>query len=163
MTNPTREKMDSFGGLYDEDEQNMDETSKKYLTFFADDQGFAIDSDYVIEIINEFSITHLPCVPDFIKGIINLRGQIIPIMDMRLRLGRTEAERTRYSCIVVIAVHSISIGLFVDRVSQMIDLDLDQISPTPENHQDEFVDGISRVDRDVYLMVDCNRLIINMD
>lgn len=162
MTSEITEKKENINAFAEEGEETAHADSRKYLTFFSDDQGFAINSKYVIEIINEFSITHLPCVPNFIKGIINLRGQIIPIMDMRLRLGRMEAEYSREACIVVIAVNAISIGLFVDRVSQMTDIEDDQLSATPESHQEEFVKGIGRIDQEVYLMLDCERLLTNI-
>ena len=133
--------------------------SKKYLTFVSNGLGFAICSDYVIEIINEHFITHLPRVPDYIKGIINLRGQIIPIMDVRLRMGHPEAALTKETCIIVITVNDNSIGLFVDKVLHMIDLSDDMISEPPVNNRQEFVNGITHVSDAVYLLLDCELLL----
>ena len=133
--------------------------SKKYLTFVSNGLGFAICSDCVIEIINEHFITRLPRVPDYIKGIINLRGQIIPIMDARLRMGHPLAEITKETCIIVISVNDVSIGLFVDKVLHMIDLTDDDISEPPVNNNQEFVNGITHLNNVVYLIIDCELLL----
>ena len=133
--------------------------SKKYLTFVSNGLGFAICSDYVIEIINEHFITHLPRVPDYIKGIINLRGQIIPIMDARLRMGHPAADYTKETCIIVISVNDVSIGLFVDKVLHMIDIADEAISEPPVNNSQEFVNGITHAHDVVYLLLDCELLL----
>lgn len=133
--------------------------SKKYLTFVSNGLGFAIPSDYVIEIINEHFITHLPRVPDYIKGVINLRGQIIPIMDVRFRMGHPAADYTKEACIIVISVGDVTIGLFVDKVLQMIDIADNAISPPPLSNRQEYVNGITHTDDVVYLLLDCELLL----
>ena len=147
--------------FFSEDEEAAEfvSDSKKYLTFVSNGLGFAICSDYVIEIINEHFITHLPRVPDYIKGIINLRGQIIPIMDARLRMGHPAAEHTKETCIIVISVNETSIGLFVDKVLHMIDISEEAISEPPVNNRQEFVNGITHVNDVVYLLLDCELLL----
>jgi len=147
--------------LYNENDFEIDviSESKKYLTFVSNGLGFAICSDYVIEIINEHFITHLPRVPDYIKGIINLRGQIIPIMDARLRMGHPSAEHTKETCIIVISINDVSIGLYVDKVLHMIDLTDNDISNPPVNNNQEFVNGITHVNDVVYLLLDCELLL----
>lgn len=137
------------------------ESSKKFLTFMSDGLHFAIDTDYVIEIINDFSITHLPKTPSFIKGIINLRGQIVPIMDARLRMNRSEVEYGREACVIVISVDNVSVGLLVETIQQMIDVLETQVSPPPVNNQQEFVSGIVRINGIVYLILDCPLLLDN--
>ncbi|MEA4987065.1 MAG: chemotaxis protein CheW [Anaerovorax sp.] len=146
---------------FDEDfEQSKDtETSKKFLAFTSDGLHFAIDADLVIEIINGHAITHLPKTPDFIKGIINLRGQIIPIMDMRLRMNRAEIEYGREACIIVISVENISIGLLVESVSQMLDIYESQICAPPLSTHQDIVNGIARINNIVYLLLDCQLLL----
>ncbi|MCL1809358.1 MAG: chemotaxis protein CheW [Clostridiales bacterium] len=133
--------------------------SRKYLTFVSNGLGFAIPSDYVIEIINEHFITHLPRVPDYIRGIINLRGQIIPIMDARLRMGHPASDHKKETCIIVISVNDNSIGLFVDKVLHMIDIPDDAISEPPVNNNQEFVNGITHINNVVYLLLDCELLL----
>ena len=149
--------MDLF---YDEDTDVQAVTdSKKFLTFVSNGLGFAIASDFVIEIINEHSITHLPRVPGYIKGIINLRGQIIPILDVRMRMGHPIVEYTKEACIIVISVDQNSIGLFVDKVLQMVDIADAMINDPPQNNQQEYVNGITHLDDAVYLLLDCGLLL----
>jgi len=147
--------------FYDEDDESVGfvADSKKYLTFVSNGLGFAICSDYVIEIINEHYITRLPRVPDYIQGIINLRGQIIPIMDVRMRMGHPVIEHTKENCIIVICVNDVSIGLFVDKVLHMIDISDDAISEPPVNNKQEFVNGITHMNDVVYLLLDCGLLL----
>ena len=142
-----------------EDAAELSHDSKKYLTFVSNGLGFAIPSDYVIEIINEHFITHLPKVPGYIKGIINLRGQIIPIMDARQRMGHPRAEPTKETCIIVISVDNVSIGLFVDKVLHMIDIPNNAISEPPMNNTHDYISGLTHISGAVYLIVDCELLL----
>jgi len=145
--------------FYEETAVEAVSDSKKYLTFVSNGLGFAISSENVIEIINEHFITRLPRVPDYIKGIINLRGQIVPIMDARLRMGHPMAEHTKETCIIVISVGDVSIGLYVDKVLHMIDLYDDNISAPPESSNQEFVSGITHLNNVVYMILDCGLLL----
>ena len=159
MTQVDQTIQNNLFDIENEDEVEAVSDSKKYLTFVSNGLGFAINSDFVIEIINEHFITRLPRVPDYIKGIINLRGQIIPIMDARLRMGHPRAEITKETCIIVISVNDVSIGLFVDKVLHMIDLTDDDISEPPVNNNQEFVNGITHLHDVVYLIIDCELLL----
>lgn len=136
----------------------QEENTEKFLTFLSDGLYFAVDIGYVIEIITSYSITHLPKVPDFVTGIINLRGQIIPIIDIRIRTGRPRIEYTDKSCIIVLEVQSMMIGILVDEVSHVIDVSINDISPTPVNNRQELVNGIARVGDTVNLILDCEYL-----
>lgn len=111
----------------DMDEVGEIEVEKeRFLTFRSADLTFAVNTKYVIEIITNHSITTLPMVPEYIKGIINLRGQIIPIVDIRLRLGKPsiDMENNESNCIIVLDIDSISVGIIVDSVSQVVDSEL---------------------------------------
>ena len=147
--------------MYFDEETDIQLTSdsKKYLTFVSNGLGFAIPSDFVTEIINEHSVTHLPRVPGFIKGIINLRGQIIPIIDVRMRMGHPMVEYTKEACVIVISIDQNSVGLFVDKVLQMVDIVDDMINDPPQSNQQEFVSGITHLDDAVYLVLDCKLLL----
>ncbi len=113
--------------------------SQKYLIFNTDNLKFGIDANSVVEIITSYSITFLPMLPDFVRGIINLRGQMIPILDMRLRLGKEARE----DClIIVLNVGGTQIGLLVDSVDQMLDIPKEDILPTPVNHNQKLVSGM---------------------
>ena len=82
-----------------------------------------VNASYVVEIIINHALTSLPMTPDYVKGIINLRGQIIPIIDIRLRIGHPDAETDSTVCIIVLDIEGTQIGILVDRVAQMVDID----------------------------------------
>lgn len=111
------------------------------------------------EIITNHTITIIPLVPDYVKGIINLRGQIIPIIDIRLRMGKPSIDYTSTTCIIVLNIDDTNLGIIVDSVQQVIDIDKAQISPIPtENHQ-ELINGmISLSERSVLLFLDHEQL-----
>ena len=139
-----------------------DEISQKYLMFLSDGLDFAVTASYVMEIITNHDITTLPMVPDFIKGIINLRGQIIPIIDIRTKMGKMEGEATNYSCIIVLNINNIYLGIYVDTVSQVTDIDKNNISPPSPHNRQELINGmVSMPDGKTLLLIDCEKLIEN--
>ena len=132
--------------------------TNKYLIFVTDNLKFGINANSVVEIITNYSITFLPMLPDFVRGIINLRGDMIPILDIRLRLGKPEKE----DCLVVVLnVDGTQIGLLVDSVDQMLDIPKEDILPTPVNHTQKLVNGmVSLPDGSGTMMVlDCEELL----
>lgn len=113
--------------------------TQKYLIFNTDNLKFGIDANSVIEIITNYSITFLPMLPDFVRGIFNLRGDMIPILDIRLRLGKESRE----DCLVIVLnVDGTQLGLLVDSVDQMLDIPKEDILPTPINHNQKLVSGM---------------------
>lgn len=135
-------------------------TEERFLTFQSDGLTFGVSTNYIIEIITNHMITMVPVVPSYVKGIINLRGQIIPIIDIRLRMGKMDIDYTSASCIIVLNCDSISIGIIVDAVEQVLDIDSSKISPVPAKNQQELVSGmISLQDGSVVLILDCEGLI----
>lgn len=138
------------------------EAMERYLTFHTDNLIFGVSTNYIIEIITNHVITAMPMMPNFVKGIINLRGQIVPIIDIRLRLGKPAIEYTNASCVIVLNVNSIYIGIIVDAVEQVLDIDYSRISPVPANNREELVSGmISMPDNHVVLLLDCETLVNN--
>ena len=115
--------------------------TQKYLIFNTDNLKFGIDANSVVEIITNYSITFLPMLPDFVRGIFNLRGDMIPILDIRLRLGKESKE----DCLVIVLnVDGTQLGLLVDSVDQMLDIPKDDILPTPVNHTQKLVGGMEK-------------------
>ena len=113
--------------------------TQKYLIFNTDNLKFGIDANSVVEIITNYSITFLPMLPDFVRGIFNLRGDMIPILDIRLRLGKEGRE----DCLVIVLnVDGTQLGLLVDSVDQMLDIPKEDILPTPINHNQKLVSGM---------------------
>lgn len=132
--------------------------TKKYLIFNTDNLKFGIDANTVVEIITNYSITFLPMLPDFVRGIFNLRGDMIPILDIRLRLGKESQE----DCLVIVLnVGGTQLGLLVDSVDQMLDIPNKDILPTPVNHTQKLVNGmVSLPDGSGTMMVlDCEELL----
>lgn len=135
-------------------------STERFLTFSSNGLNIGVSTNYVIEIITNHSITMLPLVPDYVKGIINLRGQIIPIIDIRLRMGKPSIDYTSSTCIIVLNINSIQIGIIVDAVQQVMDIDQSQISPVPVENQQELINGmISSGNRSVILFLDCEQLV----
>lgn len=139
-----------------------DEQKDKYLTFNLGEEGYGIDISHVIEIIGIQSITHVPDVPAFIKGIINLRGTIIPVLDVRTRFKKEEVTYTDRTCIIVIQIDTTQIGLIVDKVAEVLAIPSEQIVAPPEltQHTNRYIKGIGKTDQDVKLILDCHKLLI---
>lgn len=137
-----------------------DTPTERYLTFRSDGITMGVSTNYVIEILTDHIITELPRVPDFIRGIINMRGQIVPIIDIRLKMGKLPSEYTDMTCIIVLDINSVYIGIIVDSVQQVLDVDKTQISPIPVEDQQGLVNGmISLSSQEVLLFLDCDELI----
>jgi len=111
----------------------------KYLIFISDDLKLGVDTKYVDEIITNNAITYLPKVPDYIRGIINLRGLITPIMDIRRRLGKMPKE----DCIIIVLnMDGVYLGILVDSVDQMVDIPNEAILPVPAQSSQLLVSGM---------------------
>ena len=133
--------------------------SRKYLIFITDDLRLGVDAEYVVEILNNQVITYLPMVPGFIRGIINMRGQMIPILDICSRMGLPSREED--SLVVVINLGDVQLGILVDGVDQMLDIPRANIHPLPANSAQLLVSGMcSLPDGSGTMMVlDCEQLL----
>ena len=142
-------------------EETEDTTRGRYLTFSVGQEIFGIEIRAVKEIIGMQPISTLPEVPEYIRGIINLRGRIIPVIDMRLKLKKEAADYTDRTCIIVIEIEQISVGLIVDQVAEVLGIDEKSISPPPElgtGISSRYINGIGKVDGQVKLLLDCETL-----
>ena len=142
-----------------------DEQKDKYLTFNLGEESYGIEIRYVTEIIGIQEITTVPEVPEYIKGIINLRGKIIPLMDVRLRFKKPYLQYNDRTCIIVVNIEQISIGLIVDRVAEVISIPDTEIVSPPEFTQgsNKYIRGIGKTEDDVKLLLDCNKLLNEND
>jgi purine-binding chemotaxis protein CheW len=136
----------------------------KYLIFSIGEERYGIRIQYVIEIIGIEDVTKVPDVPDYVKGIINLRGKVISVMDARLRFKKEEKLYDNRTCIIVINIDSITFGLIVDSVKEVASVDETDISPPPAvNRQGDssggYIEGIGKVDNDIWLFIDCKKLL----
>jgi len=142
-------------------EMEEDTQSGRFLTFQINNEVYGIEIKYVTEIIGIQPITEVPELPDYMKGIINLRGKIIPVMDVRLRFKKAVVEYNDRTCVIVIDIGSISIGLIVDNVSEVLSIPEEEIVAPPDikNGGNRYIKGIGKVGNEVKLLLDCERLI----
>ena len=136
----------------------QDDLSGRYLTFYIEDVIYSIPLNHVIEIISVQHITHIPNVPHYIKGIVNLRGKVVPISDVRLKFGQPERPYDDKTCIVVVLINDMNIGLIVDRVAEVVTLDKIDMAPPPLSSRrmgDSYLDSISTLNEKVILNIDC--------
>lgn len=130
-----------------------------FLTFESDGLTFGVSTEQVIEIITNHNIRPLPLVPDYIRGIINLRGQIIPIIDMRLRLGKPFVDYTSSTCIIILDIGMDRIGICVDSVCQVLTIDTSLSSPIPLSSNQKLATSMISIDENkVVLLLDCESL-----
>jgi len=140
--------------------QEESTTVERCLSFAVDDLVLFLSTDYVTEIINDYPITPLPMVPPFVKGMINLRGQILPVLDMRLCMGKAPDEYTNKTCIIVLNIQSVPVGIIVDSVCQVLDIDFQDVRPIPVKRQQKLLNGmITLEDGNVIMSFDCNVLL----
>lgn len=137
-----------------------DPASGQYLTFALGDEVFAMDIRTVREIIQCVPITTVPLMPPFVRGVINLRGAVVPVIDLQARFGRAAARVGKKTCIVIFdsmrAGNRVELGLLVDAVSEVIDIEADQIEPPPNfgaTVRRDFIRGMGKVvDRFVVIL-----------
>lgn len=145
-------------------EQEEDTQHGRYLTFAVGEEVYGIGIGMVTEIVGLQPITAMPEMPDYIKGIINLRGKIILVMDMRKRFRKEPMEYTDRTCIIVLDMQDASIGLIVDQVQEVAAINDEDISPPPEHLgglQNQFISGIGKTGGEVTLLIDREKLFQN--
>lgn len=131
--------------------------TEKYLLFLSDGLLFGVPAEAVVEIITNHTVTWLPLVPSYIRGIINLRGQILPIVDIRRLLGRSDQDS---NCMMILQTEGNQIGILVDQVQKMVDVETSTILPTPPQNSADLVSGMcSLEDGQTMLVFDCARLL----
>ena len=134
-----------------------------YLTFKLENETFAANVSKVLNILELTKITKVPKAPSYMKGVINLRGSVLPLIDTRIKFGMTETEFTTNTCILVLDIEmdneSVHVGALVDSVQEVIELKEDEINPPPSignKYKSEFIDGMARW-KDEFVMI------LNMD
>jgi len=140
----------------------LEDTQKgKFLTFTIGEEYYGIEILYVTEIVGLQPITVVPELPVFIKGIINLRGKIIPVMDARLKFRKEPKEYNERTCIIVIDVKNVSIGIIVDEVSEVLQIKDEDIVAPPEmtSSGNSFIKSIGKSEEHVTLILDCDMLL----
>lgn len=147
------------------DEENMPAaegatTIERCLSFRVDDLILFLSTEYVVEIINDYPITPLPMVPSFVKGMINLRGQILPVLDVRLCMDKPPAEYTGQTCVLHLNIDSVPLCIIIDSVCQVLDIDFKEVRPIPVKRQQKLLNGmIDLGDGKVMMSFDCHVLL----
>ncbi|MCB2340677.1 chemotaxis protein CheW [Clostridium estertheticum] len=143
--------------------ETAEDTQKgKFLTFSVGKESYGIEIKFVTEIIGIQEITEVPELPDYVKGIINLRGKIIPVIDVRIRFRKEPKDYNDRTCIVVINIKETTVGLIVDNVAEVINIDDSNIVPPPQmktGFHNRYVRGIGKVGNEVKLLLDCDKLL----
>lgn len=148
--------------LFLEDDEGEDTQEGKFLTFILGEEEYGIEIRHVTEIIGIQSITEVPDMPAHVRGVINLRGKVIPVMDVRLRFGMPERPYDDRTCIVVINIDGQAVGLVVDRVSEVLDIPKDDIEPPPavrKGEESRFIQGMGKVGEEVKILLDAHKLL----
>lgn len=142
----------------------------QYLTFKLEDEIFALDVAKVREILDFTTVTKVPQTPDFMRGVINLRGSVVPVMDMRLKFGMTETDKTVNTCIIVVEIMAedeiIVLGALADSVQEVVDLEPEQIEPAPRigtKFNTDFILGMGKHNGRFIMILDIGRIFSSAD
>ena len=144
----------------------MDTQKNKYLSFQLGSGEYAIPIQYVVEIIGIQHITEVPDVPQYVKGVINLRGKVIPVVDVRLRFNLKERDYDDRTCIIVVYLDEIQVGLIVDTVKEVLSISENQIEPPPEvkkGQTNKFIQGLAKVDESVKMIINMNTILLDKE
>jgi len=137
----------------------------QYLTFKLDDEVFALDIGKVREVLDFTSITKVPRTPDFMRGVINLRGSVVPVVDLRLKFGMSKTEKTVNTCIIIVEVtvdgETTVLGALADSVQEVMDLGPGHIEPAPKigtRLNTEFIKGMGKKDNRFIIILDIDKI-----
>lgn len=149
-------------------EQTQDTQQGKYVTFMSGNEYFGLKIEYVNEIIVLQEITAIPESEEYIKGLINLRGKIIPVIDVRLRFKQEPFEYNDRTCIIVINVQSTVVGLIVEKIAEVVEIPEENLLPSPsigpnDKTKDRYVYAIGKVGDSVKLLLDPDKLLNDDD
>lgn len=141
------------------------EATSQFLTFALAEDIFAIDVVMAKEVLDFAEVTQVPQTPDYMLGVINLRGSVVPVIDMRLKFGLPAAEKTRDSCIIVVEINVdgeiVTVGAMADSVREVMDMTPDQIEPPPRigtRLNTAFIKGMGNLGDKFVIILDINRI-----
>jgi purine-binding chemotaxis protein CheW len=156
------ERMANHDRMEEGDFDLQDSLENKYLSFYLDRILYGISVADVIEILKVVPTTPVPELPYYVKGIINLRGEVMPIVDVNLRFGRPEKEYTDRTCFIIVNVSGKSAGVVVDEVAEVITLEVENIKSPPlfnASGQDGYVTGVVKTQTGTLLVLDLRRIL----
>lgn len=144
--------------------ETMDDLAGRFITFYLDDSVYGIELLHVVELINMQTITEVPNLPKYIKGVVNLRGKILPVVDARLKLNMQERPYDDKTCIIVLTIDEVLVGLIVDSISDVVTIEAENMA----KHQklgsakdSTYLRFVSKVGERIIYNLDCRRFILN--
>ena len=146
------------------DEIENDQDLIQLVTFSIGEEEFGVNILQVQEIIRTMDITKVPRAPEFVEGVINLRGKVIPIVDMRSRFGLEHKEHDKYTRIIVIEIEMIIVGFVVDSVSEVLRIPANSVQPPPPvvaGMESDYIDGVGKLDDRLLILLDLDSLLDN--
>ena len=160
------ESMAELAKTMDQAVKVMAHREGKYLTFSMADEEYGIGILKIKEIIGMMSITTVPRTPEFVKGVINLRGKVIPVVDLRARFGMETIDYTERTCIIVVEIEgqvgTVQIGIVVDAVSEVLNIKGDEIEDTPTfgtSLNTDYILGMAKMEGGVKILLDIDRVL----
>lgn len=154
--------LNRFKEQSEEEIEELYSTSEKYLTFLIDKQFYAFHINDVVEIIEMMDITPVPEFPDYAKGIINLRGVLIPIIDVRLRFCKNEMDYNERTCIIILNLKGIQVGFIVDTVDEVVDIDKSNISGVPkisDKKTRKYIEGVGKLTNKIVMLLNAQKML----
>ncbi len=148
------------------DEDSQDTMEDLYIIFFIDGREYGIEIRYLIEIIAFQPVTFVPNLPKYVKGVLNLRGKIIPVLDVRTRFGMPSIDYTENTCILILNFNNLSASLIVDGVKEVLKITKDNIEPSPgfeEANVERFVDSIGKSGDTLKILINVEKFIHEKD
>jgi purine-binding chemotaxis protein CheW len=140
-------------------QEHEDTQRDLFLTFHLGGEDYGMEICHVTEIVGIQKITEIPDMPIYIKGVINLRGRVIPVMDVRIRFGLPEREYDERTCVIVVCVGETTTGLVVDRVNEVSEIPASQIEPTPNTGTaGSYIQGMGKINNEVKILLDMEKL-----
>jgi len=158
--------MKNAAALKENQSMKVDSRAGKYLTFFLADEEYGVEILKVQEIIGRMPITPVPLTSRYIRGVINLRGKIHPIMDLNIKFGMNQTEITDETCMIVIKTSSIMMGILVDKVSEVVNVASDDIEDTPSFGAEvntEYLLGVGKTGGRIRMLLDIEKVITATD
>jgi purine-binding chemotaxis protein CheW len=140
---------------------DQDTMQGMFLTFDLAGEGYGLEIRYVTEIIGIQKVTNVPGMPEHVIGVLNLRGKVIPIIDVRLRFNLPLREYDERTCIIVVDVNDNSVGLVVDQVSEVIEIEQKNIEPPPATgkNRGQYIQGLGKISEKVKILLNVEALI----
>ncbi|HNY22286.1 MAG TPA: chemotaxis protein CheW [Treponemataceae bacterium] len=149
--------------LLADDDENEDTQANKYLFFRIDKESYGIGIKHVIEIIELQNISAVPDMPDYVKGVINLRGKVIPIVDLRLRFGMDERGYDNRTCIIVTEVDRVLVGCLVDTVEEVMEIPEKNVEVPPQfktaSGRNRYISGMGKVGESIKILLDVEEIV----